>query len=1006
MLEKGHDSRLAPFSSPSNRLATAWKQRISWKSRITTIVVHSPPLSESASPNGRDLSLNFDNHYYLSLVFYFLSNKHHRSYYGEEEASIMSAIFEMTFKFVSRNVLLTVFQSRLPSIRAAWEELLFFAGHLKNREAFRVLTFVGIDNDWLDEARSGHLYLYHAAQNNCGDLVNTLLARGCRPDSFLGDEQYWTAIVLALKNGDLDSARIMIQHCQVNDNVTGDHNNFTLFIRDFDETDEAYHYCLDLFLEQGADVDYKFINDFLWNHRMYWSRLDSYGLRQSRPWSILDYAFYFHRPIFPKMADFSKVSQYFVRSKALWCLEQGVHILRKYLQESLAVASLGTELTEGALDSTDVPGDEIGWLEILLVEHLLLATYILDRTIYCNTVRALLEVGADLKSLATRKGLASDILYATARLITSEKGHDEEDGRSLMQILLDQDFKVEAGALQVAITLKDDTTLKCLARYCSDLREHGTEALLEAVSNSNIGAIELLLDGGVDPDSAAGRGDAETQRRWEAVTQSNFATMEYLAGRGFQPWKGSPGDYPSDLLAHIFIAKRMNKPDLFAKVEYIIEEHMTMTEPFYPSAYLLDTCLAEYMSLEEGKKIFEYLLKKGARLRPGSPLASWIAAGGGHQLVGELLKAGVDVNAYSSEIPYAGNRLTPLQAAAKVGDYTLVCLLLERGANLNQPVLDQRGTTALQEICAWDPVRPEERRRKEKITRLFLDRGADVNDLSSKGRSALFCAAEQGDLSTAFLLLQHGAKSNAICRDYYCARTALDVAAERGRLDMVDFLLNANALSASALSDDQPYDGAIDLAWRWEHFTIVEMIRKHSADRKRDWAAAHAHGTGTTTLVDAETQRPVLQSNLSTAHEHQAEGQYTPGSMTHDFHPLESGQVLSVISSCVDDSTAGLETEAEGMAGVETTGPNCAHVIEEIEDDSLLADLGHGEAYGENEDSTADHSACPSRYQASSGTGGGLHQPEGQVWDVSERRDDRQVLDVDIFMGFSEYASP
>lgn len=158
-----------------------------------------------------------------------------------------------------------------------------------------------------------------------------------------------------------------------------------------------------------------------------------------------------------------------------------------------------------------------------------------------------------------------------------------------------------------------------------------------------------------------------------------------------------------------------------------------------------------------------------------------------------MLDAGTDPDAYFYEKRFGTESgmlrsRTLLQAAAERGDYDLVCLLLERGVDLTRPALGYKGMTALQAICFWDPARPEERVRKDKILRLLLDKGAEANAASSGMQgAALRAAAMHGDFSTAFLPLKHGAEINAVSGDdiFHYPGTALDAAAEHGRLDTV-----------------------------------------------------------------------------------------------------------------------------------------------------------------------------------------------------------------------------
>ncbi len=116
------------------------------------------------------------------------------------------------------------------------------------------------------------------------------------------------------------------------------------------------------------------------------------------------------------------------------------------------------------------------------------------------------------------------------------------------------------------------------------------------------------------------------------------------------------------------------------------------------------------------------------------------------------------------------------------------------------------------------------------LMRLFLSRGADINQLNANGESAIALAAWRGNLEAVQWLLERGARINAPSKKW----SALHYAVFAGHTEVADFLIeqgadiNAQSTNGSSVLMMAVYEGHKDLARK--------LIEK-GADRspKNDW---------------------------------------------------------------------------------------------------------------------------------------------------------------------------
>lgn len=161
----------------------------------------------------------------------------------------------------------------------------------------------------------------------------------------------------------------------------------------------------------------------------------------------------------------------------------------------------------------------------------------------------------------------------------------------------------------------------------------------------------------------------------------------------------------------------------------------------------------------------EFLIQSGADINAqsllGSPLEQ--ASRGGHiKMIELLLENGADVNGRGTR-----TKMSPLSAAASSGHSEALLFLLKSGADINDPLsvglasygghkkvvqmLIEKGcpiTRALLHVAFDDRV---------EIAELLIEKGADVNEKSERGRTPLHRAAFYGAEGVIGVLIANGA---------------------------------------------------------------------------------------------------------------------------------------------------------------------------------------------------------------------------------------------------------
>jgi ankyrin repeat protein len=144
---------------------------------------------------------------------------------------------------------------------------------------------------------------------------------------------------------------------------------------------------------------------------------------------------------------------------------------------------------------------------------------------------------------------------------------------------------------------------------------------------------------------------------------------------------------------------------------------------------------------------------------------------GYEDIVNYLLENGADVN-LGNDLGY-----TPLMASSRQGYIKIVDLLIKYGANINQ--LDKEGFSALVFAAGYS--------ENSKVTSTLIKNGADINSKTITGTTPLSLAIWFGLTENVKLLVDNNAECT-IDKWTINNKTALDVAKDRGHMDIIKFL--------------------------------------------------------------------------------------------------------------------------------------------------------------------------------------------------------------------------
>lgn len=347
-------------------------------------------------------------------------------------------------------------------------------------------------------------------------------------------------------------------------------------------------------------------------------------------------------------------------------------------------------------------------------------------------------------------------------------------------------------------------SISALLRFGADKNRpdwRGLPALHLAAEHGHLNATTVLLVAGADVHSR--HGEDEYSALDSASVGGHREVLEAIVRHGADVNAGDSGGITALFVAAMY--------DRMRAIDYLVEAgakvgaqddrgwtalHAASSEGSTKAIEALlrhgaDSCKPDkgdraplYLAAERGHgSSVTRLLAAGAN--PGLRLPSLyyhysavdVAAANGHvDALKALIKHGTDINVSDAD------NVTALHLAARYNHEAAVKLLVEAGANMEA-----------NDFMTWTPIRSAAENMSWVAMTALLRLGANPNPVDSKGRTVLHFAADRGYIAAITPLVDFGASIDRRCQfgEYHFA--ALDIAACKGRLNVLKALIKRGA---------------------------------------------------------------------------------------------------------------------------------------------------------------------------------------------------------------------